>query len=92
MVDELRSILLKIVDCHEALAVENIALKAVLQSAEPRPGEPSLKTQVAELLEDIAGSSVHQFYDTLRQDIHQAAHDEELNELLKRFPPTGEPN
>lgn len=89
---DLRNILIKIVGSQERLVTENVALKAVLQFAEPRPGEPPLQTQLAELIEDAANGPVHQQFEVLRQQIQQAAGDQQLNDLLMQFPPQGEPN
>ncbi len=89
---ELRTILIEIVGSQERLVMENLALKTVLQFAEPRPGEPALQTQLADLIEDAANGPVHQQFEALRQQIQQAAGDQQLNELLMQFPPKGEPN
>lgn len=91
-VEEVSDILLRLIDGYERFETENLALRAVLQFAVPRPGEPGLQRQVADLIEDARNGPVHQRYDDLRRQIRQAAEDRQLIELLQQFPPAGRAN
>lgn len=94
-VEELRDILLKIMDGYERLVTENLALKAVMENAVPKSKEPPLQKQVAGLIEDAKQRKVPEFnevlqrYHDLRQQIRQALEDRQLIELLQQFPPEG---
>jgi hypothetical protein len=95
-VDELREVLLKVANEYDKLMTENAALKAVIQSVAPRPGEPDLQKQVSDLIKDAKNTpqlrDVQRQYDNLRWQIQQAAEDRQLFELLRRFPLGGDAN
>jgi hypothetical protein len=93
--EELRNILLSIVDDYERLITENLALKAVLQSEVPPERDP--QRQVQDLIEGMKNrafrhpkfDTLREQYDDLRQQIQQAAEDHQLVELLMQFPVRG---
>lgn len=91
--EELRDLLLRMADSFERMEMENAALKAILHHGVPRPGEPPLQTQLADLLGDApADNPIHERYEQLRREIRQAAEERRLQELLVRFPLVGRPN
>jgi hypothetical protein len=91
---ELKTILVGILNAHERLRLENVALRAVMQFGAPRnPGEPPLEEQANAMIADPeAQARVHGEFAPLYQQIEAAAQEAELLELLARYPPAGQPN
>ena len=91
-IEELRDGLTSMVNAYEKLVIENLALRAVLQSAVPQPGEPPLSIQVNEVIQGVnenVHDPVRKLYADWRQRIQQAAADHQFLELLKKAPPKG---
>jgi hypothetical protein len=91
MTTEERDTVLRMVDTYERLLIENSARKAVMKSLSPRPGDPALEQQVANLIGDMRfDNEIHQHFEQLRQKIRKIADDHSLIELLKQLPPSND--
>lgn len=87
MTSDERDTVLRIVDTYERLLIENSVRKAVMKSLSPRPGDPALEQQVANLIGDMRfDSEIHQHFEQLRQKIRKIVEDHSLIELLKQLP------
>ena len=88
MTTDERDTVLRIVDTYERLLIENSVRKAAMKSLSPRPGDPALEQQVANLMGDMRfDNEIHQHFEQLRQKIRKIAEDHSLIELLKQLPP-----
>jgi hypothetical protein len=91
--EEIRDLLIRIADSLDRMEVENVALKAIMQNAEPHPGEAPLQTQLEELIADTGPHNpIHARYEDLRAEIQEAYVNHQLQQLMTTFPPVGEPN
>ena len=68
--EEIRNLLIRMSHSLERMELENAALKAIMQNAEPHAGEAPLQTQLDELIEDAAPHNpIHTRYEGLREEV-----------------------
>jgi hypothetical protein len=89
--EETRDLLIRMTDSLERMEADCLALKAVLQNALPKPGEPPLQKQVDDIREDAA-HAIHKRYEELRAEIRRAAEDRRMVEIALRLPQDQKPN
>jgi hypothetical protein len=90
--EETRDLLVRMANSLELMETDCLVYRAVLQSAQPRPGEPPLQTQVDELRAGAARGIIHERYEQLRAEIRRAADDRRMVEIALRLPPVERPN